>query len=569
MRPWRAHSRWPLLVLLVPCASAATAQISFHSPLVVENEDDVTITAVFAAPKGIASIDITVTSGKMKRCALPDQPTAAALHPCQEQATAQYWRCDFSALRPSPAPVACRFKPTLTEPDLLVTYSAIAKTREGNRLEAKEIAFVRGDAPKGLSRPIVWHRTAEAGTKLRLGLFPDRDYGGAEGYEDFIVDVKRLLESTFGGQSPADTTYTQVYASARSAFDLWLGPPGAHATAGCHRKFEGDAEAARGLFTGTFRAAVIVHKKPFADCATVSFGGQGSVFSRPPGHDSDFLLVHESGHFFFRLYDEYACGGAHKTADGCRNVFKDQKECGDYASHDAYTIDGVTLKGAQCVEMKCHGQPIGYWRLDGNQETMKDREKGSNWRLASRQCVKFGLACLSSKCDEQPKAFVSWPPPEFYRPITVRSADPGPPHLPPTDPAPVPLQDDLVPALAVTFTLTDDEHPRRYETTAVPVTVSSNLLPSEGAEASGFHNLLRTEVADQQLRVSLCADPACSDEHTMAAAVPDQKMNALEGMGEIDLKERTYTVLLRDTKRIKPSKLRVILLNKESVFLPF
>jgi hypothetical protein len=568
MRPWRAHSRWPLLVLLVSCASAATAQISFHSPLVVENEDDVTITAVFAAPKGIASIDITVTSGKMKRCALPDQPTAAALHPCQEQATAQYWRCDFSALRPSSDPVACRFKPTLPEPDLLVTYTATAKTRAGMALPAtEEIAFGRGAAPRGLSRPVFWHRQAAADTKLKLGLFPDRDYGGAEGYEDFIVDVKRLLESTFGGQSPADTTYTQVYASARSAFDLWLGPPGAHATAGCHRKFEGDAEAARGLFTGTFRAAVIVHKKPFADCATVSFGGQGSVFSRPPGHDSDFLLVHESGHFFFRLYDEYACGGAHKTADGCRNVFKDQKECGDYASHDAYTIDGVTLKGAQCVEMKCHGQPIGYWRLDGNQEIMKDREKGSNWRLASRQCVKFGLACLSSKCEDRPQPLVAGPPPDFYRSIAVRSADHAPPHPAPPDHPPAPPQDDLVPALAVTFTLTDDEHAQPgHEARAVPVSVSPNLLPSVTAEVPGSHHLLRTEVAEQQLRVSLCADGACDD---LAAAVPDQRTNALEGMGEINLKERTYTVLVRDTKHIKPSRLRVILPNDKPLFLPF
>lgn len=329
----------------------------------------VTIEARLSDP-AVTSMSIVIIWGKATGPTL-NNGTIASLAPGRQNAVSVTQNCPFGD-RP------CTYTQKF-DSGTLVTYQATATTAARKTIADEEVTFLVAPlSPMRLLRPIVWHSHRPEGSTINIGFFPNEDYTD-DAYPSFTSDVAAIIKSVFWGTSP----FAKSYADARERFNVWVGPTGAGVVAGCIRKFLGDATGMDQVLTG----AVILHREAIGDCADVHLQGSGSVNGVSMG--SDYLFVHESGHFLHALGDEYP-GGGHWTGDKCRNLFQSKAECEDYGRNSA-------LNGGQCGQISASN----YWHLSGDGlEIMADvsGNKDGYWTLAARQCVEARLAKCQTVC---------------------------------------------------------------------------------------------------------------------------------------------------------------------------
>lgn len=359
-----------ILILFAGCATRVSA---IHDPLYRASSHTSTITATASnSSVGIKRVTITVTTGEMTDCTEQGRPPS--IIPCRRNATTITHVCNYSG---GPSSVTCTYSQAIGN-QAIVSYQVEAEPVSGSSKSTSEITFSGGFPPTaGIARPIWWHRDQPMAGKIDIGFFPDQDYAGD--YLDFTDDTETIALGAFfnGGQQ-----FSSVYTLFNHNVNLWAAPFGADAN-GCSRSFNSLVTPIAAVSDGE----AIVHKNFFRDCSAIALGGAGSVYGK--AGDSDWIFVHESGHFLHGQGDEYCCDGGYATSGGCANVFSSKAACQAAAS-------GHGADASNCVQIGT----TGAWRNDdGTLETMVIENDNSNWRDDSSYCViqRF-IACGNGSC---------------------------------------------------------------------------------------------------------------------------------------------------------------------------
>lgn len=353
-----------LAIALIAAASAvsgcATSVSAIHDPLYRAVTHDSTITANASNSRnGIQRIDIVVTTGEMTDCTELGGP--ARVIPCRRNASTLTHTCNFAG---NPSSATCSYTQNLGNQSM-VTYRATATPGSGSSRSTTDITYAGGYPPTAfIARPVWWQRGEPFAGKIDVGFFPDADYSGR--FTDFTNDIQTII---LGAHFNSGQPFAQTYTLFRNNFNLWAAPFGADAN-GCTRTFNASVTPIAAEMDGE----AIVHETNFRDCAAIAHGGSGSVWA--DAGDSDWLYVHESGHFLFAQGDEYD-GGGNWSPGPCKNVFLDEAECQAAAP-------GAGADPDDCVEIGSTGR----WRNEGGGlETMKDRSDNANFRNNSVECV--------------------------------------------------------------------------------------------------------------------------------------------------------------------------------------
>jgi len=368
--------------LIVGCGfPAVTAK---HDPLYRASSHTSTISATAKQSEdGISKITIHVTKGTMTDCS--SMGGTPSVIPCRSGSVTFTHDCSFPT---NPAEATCSYSEDFGNQGM-ISYHVEAESGAGKKSTSQEITFATGYPPTAwIARPIWWHRADATGAeiptseKIDLCFVPDADYSGL--YSTFTGDAQKIIDGSFFNSSQQ---FAKVYTSYRGYFNLWAGPFGADAE-GCSRTVNSDLALVIAPMDGT----AIVHSNSFRDCATITAGGgKGSVYAG--ASDSDWILMHESGHFLHGQGDEYCCDGGYANAGSCKNVFSSESDCRSYSSTNGFDPD-------DCVEIKNATTSTGKWRSDNGQlETMRDRTDDSDWQNMSRACVLARFKnCASGSC---------------------------------------------------------------------------------------------------------------------------------------------------------------------------
>jgi len=348
-----------------------------HNPLYKAESHISTISAnAEDSISGINKVTLTITKGKMTDCT--ELGAMASVIPCRKDAVTFTHVCTYPAALTE---VMCQYSENFGD-EAIITYKAVAESGVGVATESEEITFAAGYPPSGvLARPIWWHRSDPMGSKIDIGFFPDADYTGI--YSDFTPHLETIVSGAFFNIQPFAQTYTEN----RKLFNLWAAPFGADAE---HDLYSISFHSSLTPITGAMDGNVIVHKVQFRDFATLSLGGEGTVFGN--AGDAGWIFMHESGHFLYGQGDEYCCDGGYGTAWACKNVFSSQSSCRSYALANSFNPDS-------CVEIASGTTHTGAWRFDGDLDTLRDRNVYSDWRDGCRKCVLEILnRCATGSC---------------------------------------------------------------------------------------------------------------------------------------------------------------------------
>jgi hypothetical protein len=380
-----------LIVVAVACllgACAGTTRISaIHDPLYRAEAHSSTITATASnQEKKIAEIRIDVIDGEMTACT--ENGGLPSVIPCRRNATFQARICQFPG---NPASATCTWTRRLGD-RRLITYDATARTASGTTSTTRTITYAAGasitqatfDVPFigsftvnwDVARPVWWHTTFPSGNaaqdRIGVGFFPDPDFANYRAFTDVLQPL--VLAAYFD----TNAGFSQFYSFWRGLFDLWAGPPGADAQLGpaggpiCTRTFGGFASNIAGVTDGE----AILHTANFRDCASISLGGSGTVWT---GIASPaFRFMHESGHFLHGLGDEYCCNGGYFSASIPRNIDSSQANCQS-------TATSIGVATSLCVQIGTTGS----WRIDdGSAEIMVDGgNTAADWRDAAARVL--------------------------------------------------------------------------------------------------------------------------------------------------------------------------------------
>jgi hypothetical protein len=481
------------LIAMSSSLAAQTVQESLHSPLVAMNDQDVAIVGYFADPHGIKSITIHRLQGDMIDC--PSTPPSIV--PCRKEGgQVEKYSCTFGSYSPKAGVVSCRL--TARYRNELVTYKVRATTRDGRCLEAREVTFaVGGWPPTGgghwLLLPILWHSGRDyPATRAVLGFARSQDYGDDEGFYDFVDDLNGVVGGAFAGSKE----YATLYSRSQSVFNLWLVLRRIPLDETCTPSLAVES----GVEWGFVSAAIVLHKRLFRDCASVSAGGgRASVYGGAP--ESPFILVHETGHCLFGLADEYGCGGWHDNVGSCRNVFPTEEVC--------------RAAWRTCEPISCQGELYGRWRIQSEKEIMKEQSDDANWRHETLRCVSGGLHVDEGLAETKLAA-----------PVVEREAanppvpDCGPPGRE------ILANHALQKVTAITFT--------------VAANVCKATLAGAGSDWMVPERVPESDPARRNLFIKY------GDSLTPIATVTDQRVIVREGVGDTGARDVTYTILVAD-----------------------
>lgn len=374
----RLRSAVVLLVAVAafPACRSTTVISARHAPLYRAISHTSTISATATnEERGLRQIVLTVTTGEMTDCTELGVP--ASVIPCRRSASTITHTCAFPD---EPETATCEYVQPLGDA-ALVSYRAQAVPVRGSARSTPEVTYAAGIPPTAwIARPMWWHRGESFDGQIDLGFFPDFDYDGF--YSRFTDDAEAIVDGAFFNDQP----FADLYSRNLRRFNLWAAPFGTDAER-CSRTYSASVAPIRAAMDG----GAIIHSVAFRDCAAIAEGGSGSVDATVS--DSDWLLVHESGHFLHGQGDEYCCDGGYGTAGTCQNVFASEAACETYASDNGLDAD-------DCQEIMNASTDTGRWRLDdGGTETMRSRSDNSDWRTTSRQCVQRRFSnCLSGTC---------------------------------------------------------------------------------------------------------------------------------------------------------------------------
>lgn len=397
----------PLFLLCIFSAVATEGEsFSRHAPLYNpgSNWRIVALHDLRKSGEEIKRIEISIVEGNPTDCKEFGRPPSVI--PCRRDAISYVHTCLYS-----PASYAiCRFPPDTGRPSHLplptlrhqITYQTKAITTAGKEYKDREITFTAGLLPmENLATPIWWHRNVSIRSRLDLGFFPAKGYGGGD-YKKFSVALNGLLGRVFFRRAEP---IAENFFEKRHVFNFWLAPRGA--SIGNRRDFP---RRFRETLMSVLDGSVILHEdQSHSDSSTISYGGEGSAYAPSDLNLANpWIFVHESGHFLFGLGDEY-CGGGTKTPvqypcqpdepkqSGCSNLFRCRKGCEDFAGK-------FGLDAKKCAPLSCEDLPgcvnsscaKGVFRVaSGKLEIMRHNTLDANWRMASRKCV----ASVLDACD--------------------------------------------------------------------------------------------------------------------------------------------------------------------------
>lgn len=378
-------------------ACAGTTQISaVQNPLYRAEPHTSTITATASNDKNkISEIRIDVIDGDMTACT--ENGGLPSTIPCRANATFQARICQFPA---EPVSATCTWSRPLGD-RRLITYDATARTGSGSSSTTRTITYAAGNSitqatfnlplvgtitqPWDVARPVWWHTSApgDGQDRIDMGFFPDPDFANYRAFTDALQPL--VLAAYFD----TGVGFSQFYSFWRGNFDLWAGPPGADGQMGtggtnCTRTFNGFAANVAGITDGE----AILHTTNFRDCAGISAGGSGTVWT---GIASPaFRFTHESGHFLHGLGDEYCCNGGYFSNSTPRNIDTSQANC-------QATASSIGVATSQCAQIGTTGS----WRItDGSAEVMQDGgNTAADWRDAAARVLGNRMtACSNGSC---------------------------------------------------------------------------------------------------------------------------------------------------------------------------
>jgi len=402
--------------LLLAGCSAHVSISARHDPLYDARPHTSTITATadVKGERGIASIQIDVTTGDITACT--DSLGLPSVIPCRANATVQSWTCTYAG-RKKPTLQDCSAPIALGDRQL-VTYQATVTSGSGKTAVADPITYSAGapltaftyafegntvSFPWELARPVWWHSCGPPSCPdhIDIGLFPDPDYNA--NYAAFTQDLNMIL---LNAHFNFTNGFAQYYSSYQKVFDLWAGPDGADGfdTPKCDTSFPPPAAAIAAITDGD----VVLHSAFFRDCG--SFLGWGTVFTGNMTATGALnfpalVYMHESGHFLHKLSDEYVnckTGAPYKSESTPKNVFDSEDDCKTTAASEA-------LDSSKCKEIK--GPEVGsnppktcstaHWRYDdGSLEIMvrTDSATAAFRNLSNRAVGNHVDACMNGAC---------------------------------------------------------------------------------------------------------------------------------------------------------------------------
>lgn len=384
--------------LLAACAG--TTQITArHDPLYRAEAHASTITATATNSENkISEIRIDVIDGDMTACT--ENGGLPSVVPCRINSTFQARICQFPA---NPASATCTWTRNLGD-RRLITYDATARSGTGATTSTRTITYAAGASITqttfnvpiignmtiawDVARPVWWHTPFPADNggedRINVGFFPDPDFAN---YRAFTDTVQPLALAAYFNTGAG---FSQFYSFWRSNFNLWAAPQGADAQAApaggtnCVRNFTGFASNVAGMTDGE----AILHTANFRDCASISLGGSGTVWT---GIASPaFRFMHESGHFLHGLGDEYCCNGGYFSASNPRNIDTSKANC------DA-TATSIGVATSLCVQIGTSGR----WRItDGSADITEDGgNTAADWRDAAARVLGNRMtACSNGNC---------------------------------------------------------------------------------------------------------------------------------------------------------------------------
>lgn len=367
---------------LVACSEGPTRVMAAHAPVYCPVPHTSKITAQATnTTGGIEKITIYAIKGTMTDCTeLGDEPS---VFPCRKDATNLP---DHECLFEDPLnPEECILNIQIDDGDM-ISYHAVATPVSGPELSSSQITYSGGQPAVEVAVPVWWHTNLSNAPhhvgRIKLALYMDPDFdGNVSEFGNYLSTIVR--RSFINGTRE----FSEKFRRNRHFFDIWAFPfAGATAKSTCDHVFTGGAADLYGKVNGS----AVLHKTSFTDCSTIGEGVAGSVDVGKS--KSDWILVHESGHFLFGLADEYGKGDQ-VTKSEPPNVFSTESECNDAAE----SFDGAATP--ECIEFGTGVQPYRIQTVEP--ETMKQEHYGSEFRNSADAVFSNIISkCAGGQCYE-------------------------------------------------------------------------------------------------------------------------------------------------------------------------
>ena len=330
---------------------------------------------------GIEKITIYAIKGTMTDCT--ELGVEPSVFPCRKDATELR---DHECLFENPLNSAeCVLNIQIDDGDM-ISYHAVATPVSGPELSSSQITYSGGQPTVEIAVPVWWHTNLSNAPhdvgRLSLALYMDPDFNGK--VTDFGDHVSKIVRRSFINGT---REFSEKFRRNRHFFDIWAYPfAGATAESSCEHLFTGGAADLYAEMNGS----AILHNTSFTDCSTIGEGVPGSVDVGKS--KSDWILVHESGHFMFGLADEYGGGGQIAVSEPL-NVFSDLGDC------ENASVPFVGATPLECIEFGTGVRPFRIQTVEP--ETMKEEHYGSEFRNSADAAVSNIISnCAGGKCYE-------------------------------------------------------------------------------------------------------------------------------------------------------------------------
>jgi hypothetical protein len=311
-----------LLILAGTTETFAASPVASHEPMHPTNAEMVTFTAT--APGTVDKIRLAY-----RRATLSTAPDGSHVTtPVGGEVEVKV--CDPPG---TVANLACTHTMTTAFPAAsLITYKATSFDAAGNA-ESDEYSFAAGDYPWP-SDAIPVRAKSAAVRALDVVFIPDTDITVAS-FRAQLDDVVRLF-----------FRYPQIEAS-RVHHNFYYSSIQGNYEETC--SFTDPSNMAKLLLVGD--TVAFLHSTTLRDCKS------GKRFSSEIDYDKS--IVHETGHAFFGLMDEYCCDSSYAQQACVPNL---------YASLAACEADAPNLgyQKSDCKQLKKGAQTINFWRVDPN-----------------------------------------------------------------------------------------------------------------------------------------------------------------------------------------------------------
>ena len=270
--------------------------------------------------------------------------------------------------------LTCTYKmPFAFPPSSLIVYTARASGRAGNWTEA--YAFAAGDWPWP-DDPIPIRLKGDTTSKLDTVFIPDTDITLA----NFRDQLDEVLEQYF--------RYDAIRMN-RGLHNFWYSGQQGHYEAFCG--FTNPPNMAN--LTAVADVVAFLHTTKLRDCS-----------SRPRMSaeiDDEKSIVHESGHMFYNLQDEYCCNSKYKPQSCAPNIYGTLASCEEDAPRLGFPISFCTqLTGTSTLNV---------WRVDPSTEPPcimgpNQNKSTSVFREACARRMNFRYDnCLNGNCFPSPE----------------------------------------------------------------------------------------------------------------------------------------------------------------------